>query len=63
MEESIKKELDIIQEEVSNIQNALNNIQAKIGGEKPSSKEAPYQKEWDELMSIKGTVKGKWWVW
>lgn len=63
MEESIKKELDIIQEEVFNIQKALNNIQAKIGDTKTSSKKAPYQKEWDELMSIKGTVKGKWWVW
>lgn len=63
MEESIKKELDIIQEEIYNIQNALNNIRQKMGDTKPSSKKAPYQKEWDELMSIKGTVKGKWWVW
>lgn len=59
MEESIKKELDIIQEEIYNIQKALNNIQAKIGDTKPYSKEAPYQKEWDELMSIEGTVKRK----
>lgn len=63
MEESIKKELNIIQEEISKIQKALNNIQAKIGDTQSSKKERPYQKEWDELMSIKGTVKGKWWVW
>ncbi len=63
MEESIKKELDIIQEEISNIQKSLNNIQAKIGDTKTSSKEAPYQKEWDDLMSIKGTIKRKGWWW
>lgn len=64
MEESIQKELNIIQEEISNIQKALNNIQAKIGDAKTSSKEErPYQKAWDDLMSIKATAKGKWWVW
>ena len=63
MEESIQKELNIIQEEISKIQKALNNIQAKIGDTQSSKKERPYQKEWDYLMSIKATVKGEWWLW
>lgn len=53
--------LESLQNKVTNIQRELDDIQKLIDNAKPtdSKSDRPYQKEWDELMSIKGTVSRK----
>lgn len=53
--------LESLQEKVTNVQRELDDIQKLIDNAKStnSKSDRPYQKEWDELMSIKGTVTRK----
>lgn len=53
--------LESLREKVTNIQRELDDIQKLIDKAKhtDSKSDRPYQKEWDELMSIEGTVKRK----
>ena len=53
--------LESLQKKVTNIQRELDDIQKLIdkANSTDSNSDRPYQKEWDELMSIKGTVSRK----
>lgn len=53
--------LESLQKKVTNIQRELDDIQKLIdkANSTDSKSDRPYQKEWDELMSIKGTVSRK----
>lgn len=53
--------LESLQKKVINIQQILDDVQKLIdkANSTDSKSDRPYQKEWDELMSIKGTVSRK----
>ena len=53
--------LESLQKKVINIQQILDDVQKLIdkANSTDSKLDRPYQKEWDELMSIEGTVKSK----
>lgn len=53
--------LESLQKKVINMQQILDDVQKLIDNAKPtdSKSDRPYQKGWDELMSIKGTVLRK----